>query len=248
MYLTGIYDMQWGSSEMILVNLSSLEQEYSIKFFDSNGGVVYETKRDKVKPFGSKLIELVKIRELKRQKGLVIIQCNSGIRCEFRYRADDGPLRTSVPFKEGMPPFSLEGITIFISFAMQEKNNNLYELVSRLLKALGFTVLSAKETGRADLSPSTQASDLIGQSNALLAILTKDIKSDKNGQEVFYSSQNVIDEIGQATNKPVIIIAEEKVEIPSNIQMRATYLTFSHKRMEEMLVGLTEALKKIKLI
>ena len=131
---------------------------------------------------------------------------------------------------------------------MQEKNDNLYDLVSRLLKALGFTVLSAKETGKVDLSPSSQASDLIGQSNALLAVLTKDIKSNKNGQEVFYSSQNVIDEIGQATNKPVIIIAEEKVEIPSNIQMRATYLTFSHKRMEEMLVGLTEALKKIKLI
>ncbi len=147
-----------------------------------------------------------------------------------------------------MPPFSLEGITIFISFAMQEKNNSLYDLVSRLLKALGFTVLSAKETGRADLSPSTQVSDLITESNALLAILTKDIKSSKNEKEIFYPSQNVIDEIGQATNKPVVIIAEEMVEIPSNIQMRATCLTFSRSRMEEMLVSLTEALKKIKMI
>ena len=82
MYLTGIYDMYWGHSDIILANLSSLEQEYSIKFFDSNGGIVYETKRDKVKSFGSKLIELAKIRELRRQKGLVVIQCNSGIRCE----------------------------------------------------------------------------------------------------------------------------------------------------------------------
>ncbi len=142
MYLTCIYDMSWGESEIVLVNLANSEQEYVIRFFDPNGGAVFETKTEELKPFGSKIIKLNKFDKLTKQSGLVVIDCGSGISGEHRYRGSDGPLRTTIPLKEGMPPFSVGGYTTFISFAMQEKNDGLYDLVSRMIKSLGFTVIS----------------------------------------------------------------------------------------------------------
>lgn len=246
MYLTGQYDLYWAWSEIFLVNLSDGHQEFSIEFHDANGGIIHETGKQEIKPFGSKKIKLAKTDKLLGKSGLFIIDCDIGISGEYRYRGDNGPLRAAVPLKEGLPPFSLKGSTVFISYTMQEKNKILYDLISRFIKAIGFTVVSASESGRPDVTPGTQISQLIDESNAILAVLTKDIESKDDTK--FHPSQNVIDEIGQATGKPTILIVEKGTEIPSNIQIRATWMNFDRSDYGGMLVNLIENVRKIKLI
>lgn len=245
MHLTGQYNLGWGMSEIVLVNLSGEQQTFSIKFHDANGGIVHDTGKQEIKPFGSKTIKLAGIKNLRGQSGLFIISGGIGISGEFRYRADDGPLRTAVPLKEGLPPFSLSGFTVFISYAMRKENDALYRLVSRFMKAMGFTVVSASENGRPDLPPGAQISKMIGESDALLAMLTKDTETQSTK---FQPSQNVIDEIGQAAGKPNILIVEEGTEVPSNIQTRATWIDFERNSQEEMLVNLIEKIRQMKLI
>ena len=177
--------------------------------------------------------------------GLFIINGGVGINGEYRYIPKDGPLRTAVPLKEGLPPFSLKGFTVFISYAMREENDALYRLVSRFMKAMGFTVVSASEKGRSDLPPGVQISKMIGESNALLALLTKDTKTQS---EKFQPSLNVIEEIGQAAEMPTILIVEKKTVVPSNIQTRATYIDFERNNQEVMLVNLIEKIRQMKLI
>ena len=245
MYLTGQYDLFWEGSEIFMVNMSDEQRKYSIKFHDSNGGIVHETDVQVIKPFGSEIVKLEHIKNIKRKSGLFVINSGVGISGEYRYRINEGMLRTVVPLKEGLPPFSLKGFTVFISYSMRQENDNLYSLVSRFMKAMGFTVVSASERGRPDLPPGVQISKMIDESNALLAVLTKDteIKNTK-----FQPSQNVIDEIGQATGKPTILIVEEETEIPSNIRTRATYIDFKRSNQEEMLVNLIEKIRQTKLI
>ena len=248
MHLTGQYDLAWGRSTIVLINLFNEPRVFSIKFYDVNGGIVHETSEQKIKPYGSTTIYLAKINDLRKKSGLFIIDSGVGISGEFHYVATDGPLRTAVPLKEGLPPFSLKGFTVFISYTMKEKNNTLYNLISRFMKAAGFTVVSASESGRSDVPPGTQIRKMISESNALLAILTKDMESSDGGKAKFYPSQNVVDEIGQAAEKPIILIAEEGAEISSNIQTRATYMTFRRSDLGEMLVKLIENVRKTKLI
>jgi hypothetical protein len=110
---------------------------------------------------------------------------------------------------------------------------------------MGFTVVSASENGRPDLPPGSQISKMIGESDALLAMLTKDTETQS---AKFQPSQNVVDEIGQATGKPTILIVEEGTEVPSNIQTRATYMGFERDSQGEMLVNLIEKIRQMKLI
>lgn len=248
MYLTGQYDLQWGNSEIFLVNLFNEHRTFSITFYDANGGIIHETDEQKIKPFGSQIIHLTKIKNLQKNSGLFVIDCNVGISGEYRYRADDGPLRAAVSLKEGLPPFSLKGFTVFISYTMQKKNDKLYDLISRFMKAVGFTIVSASESGRSDFPPGTQISKMIDESHALLAILTKDIASPDGENTKFYPSHNVVDEIGQAAGKPIILIVEEDSEIPSNVQTRATYMIFNRSDYDAMLVQLIENIRKTKLI
>lgn len=245
MYLTGQYDLWWGQSEIFLVNLSGEQQTFYIRFHDSNGGIVHDTGEQEIKPFGSKIVKLAEIRSIRKKSGLFIINGGVGISGEYRYRRDDGIMRTAIPLKEGLPPFSLKGFTVFISYAMRKENDALYRLVSRFMKAMGFTVVSASENGRPDLPPGAQIIRMIGESDALLAVLTKDTETQSTK---FQPSQNVIDEIGQATGKPTILIVEEETEVPSNIQTRATYISFERNSQEEMLVNLIEKIRQMKLI
>ena len=245
MHLTGQYDLCWNLSEIVLVNLSGEQQTFSIKFHDANGGIVHDTGEQEIKPFGSITVKLARIQSLRGKSGLFIINCGVGISGEYRYRADPGQLRTVVPLKEGLPPFSLKGFTVFISYAMRKENDVLYRLVSRFMNAMGFMVVSATENGRPDLPPGAQISKMIGESDALLAMLTKDTKTQSTK---FQPSQNVIDEIGQAAGKPNILIVEEGTEVPSNIQTRATYISFERNNQGEMLVNLIEKIRQMKLI
>ncbi len=246
MYLTGQYDLCWAFSEIFLANLSNEQRAFSVKFYDSGGGIVHEINKHKIHPRGSTKIQLEKISKLQKKRGLFIIDCDVGISGEYRYWGEQGGLRAVVPLKEGLPPFSLKGFTVFISYAMDEKNKTLYDLVSRFMKAMGFTVVSASENSRSDVPPGTQISQLIDESNALLAVLTKDIES-KDGMK-FHPSQNVVEEIGQATGKPTILIVEKGTEVPTNIKTRATHADFDRSDYGGMLVDLIENVRKTKLI
>ncbi len=244
MHLTGQYDLLWEQSEIFLTNMSDEQQTCSIRFYNSNGDIIHDIDALEIKPLGSKVVELGNVRNLRKKSGLFILTGGIGISGEYRYRAVDGPLRTAVPLKEGLPPFSLKGFRVFVSYAMRKENDALYRLISRFMKAMGFMVVSASESGRPDLPPGAQFSKLIGESDALLAMLTKDTKIQG---EKFQASQNVIDEIGQATGKPTILIVEDGTEVPSNIQTRATYITFERNNQDEMLVNLIEKIRQIEL-
>ena len=246
MYLTGQYNTEWSGNEIFLVNAASSKRSFQIKFFDENGGILHETEKISINPYASHRFHLGTIKYLDEggRTGLFIIWCEAGIRGQHLYRVKGSTIGTVTQLREGLPPFSTEGLTVFISYTMDKKNKSLYELLSRFVKAIGFSVISATESGLAEFSPGTQITNMIDQSNALLAILSRDIKSESDGNTVYYSSQNVIDEIGQATNKPVIMIVEEGVSVPSNIQTRATYITFSRENIEEMLVELMEKMRK----
>ena len=245
MHLTGQYDLNWGRSEIFLVNLSGEQQTFSIKFYDVNGGIVHDTGMQEIKPFGVRKVKLGDISKLQGKLGLFIINGGIGISGEYRYGTDAGHLLTVVPLKEGLPPFSLRGFTVFISYAMRKENDALYRLVSRFMKAMGFTVVSASENGRPDLPPGAQIIKMIGESDALLAMLTKDTETQSTKLQ---PSQNVVEEIGQATRKPTILIVEKGTEVPSNIQTRATYIVFERDSQEEMLVNLIEKIRQMKLI
>ena len=246
MHLTGQYDTNWAQSEIFLSNSSSRQSKTSIRFYDENGKIIHKINEFDIPSFGSIIIELQKITQLPKNKhGLFIIDCHLGIRGEFRYRADDGPLRTTSPLREGIPPFSAEGPTIFISYAMKKENDQLYDFISRTLKALGAKVLSASESGRIDLPPGIHIKDMIRESNAVVAILTQDIKSEEEGKSIHHPSHNVTDEIGQSSEKPVLLLVEENVRVPSNLQTRGTYLTFSRYDQGEVIVKLIEAIRKM---
>ena len=102
MYLTGQYDLEWESSEVFLANASNERLTFSIRFHDSNGGIVSESTGLEIKPFGSVIIKMAEIAKLRRKSGLFIIDGSVGISGEYRYRADDGQLRAIVPLKEGL--------------------------------------------------------------------------------------------------------------------------------------------------
>ena len=103
MYLTGQFDLHWVHSEIFLANFSSEGRLFSIRFHDSNGGAVHDIGKQEIKPFGVKTIKLRSIASLHGKSGLFIINCGVGISGEYRYRATDGPLRMSIPLKEGLP-------------------------------------------------------------------------------------------------------------------------------------------------
>lgn len=245
MHLTGQYDATWGKSEIFLSNSSSKQAKASIRFYDKNGAILHKSDDFEITAFGSMLIVLEKIKQLQKNYGLFIIDCDVGVKGEYRYRADDGPLRTTSPLHEGLPPFSAEGPTIFISYAMRSENDELYNLTSRTLKALGSKVLSASETGRTDVPPGIHIKDMIKESNALIAILTQDIQSQDDGKTIYHPSHNVTDEIGQASEKPVLMLVENDVIVPSNLQTRATYITFSRYNTGETIVTLVENILKM---
>lgn len=225
-------------------NTSSEPKSFSVKFFDKSGSVIYELPLTEINPFGLHIVELQKLPQLKGQKGLFIIQSSYGIKGEQYVHSIDGkPLRTVKILDEGLPPFSSKNLSIFISYTMTDKNNDLYRIISRFVKAMGFTVLSATESKKLELPPGTQISNMISSSDAIIAILTKDTESKRDNKTIYLSNPNVTDEIGQGRNLIPIILVEDGIEVPSNIQTRYTYTKFSRNNLAEMLITLMENMK-----
>ena len=243
MYFNGSYHMDWDNN-LHMRNTSAEPRSFSMEFYDENGSKILDVPPIEINPTGLHIVEFRKFRQLKNQKGLFIIWANSGIRGEQYVHAHDGsPLRTVKTLDEGLPPFNSKGLSIFISYAMKNENVDLYDLISRFVKAIGFTVLSAKESGRLELPPGTQISDMILESHAMIAVLTKDTESKRDDKIIYQPSLNVIDEIGQGSDLPTIILVEDGTEVPSNIQTRSTYITFSRENLSEMLITLMENMK-----
>lgn len=84
---------------------------------------------------------------------------------------------------------------------------------------------------------------MISRSDAIIAILTKDAESKRDNKTIHLSNPNVTDEIGQGRDLVPIILVEDGVEVPSNIQTRYTYTKFSRNNLAEMLLTLMESLK-----
>lgn len=245
MHLTSFYDMEFEDSKIYLNNFASKNSKYMITFYDKNGEKIYETQQLELPAHGSNIVELNTIQKIKKKSGLFIIKCDLGIRGEIFHKDSSVGTKSTSVLIEGLPPFSTEGITIFISYKMKNENKELYEIISRFLKLLGFSILSASESGRSDLPPGMQIRDMIKVSDVLLAILTRDITEQSDKGLIYYPSHNVMDEIGQASDKTVLVLAEDGVDVASNITTRATYSTFWSYKKEEMLVSLLENLKRL---
>ena len=139
MYFNGSYDTAW-ISHLRMRNTSNEPKSFSIKFFDTNGSTIHELPSTEIKPFGLHIVKLQKFSQLEEQKGLFIIRASYGIKGEQYVHSNTGaPLRTVKVLDEGLPPFSSKNLSIFISYTMTDKNSDLYSLISRFVKALGFT-------------------------------------------------------------------------------------------------------------
>ena len=149
---------------------------------------------------------------------------------------------------KGLPHLESEKLTFFISYRMIEQNIGLYQLVSNFIKSFGFMVVSASESGRPDLSPALMIKDKIRESDVLVAILTKDIQSETSDKKIYYPSGNVVEEIGEAADKKIIILTEYDVVVPSNISQQKTYIQFNRSDASGMLVRLVKYMKEIDLI
>lgn len=248
MHLTSFYDMAFNASKIYLNNFSNKNSKYTITFYDNNGKKIHETKQSEVQSHGSARIELGKIPEIKKKSGLFIIKCDMGMRGEIFHKEYGGGTKSTSVLIQGLPPFATEGITIFISYSMKEENKELYELISKFLKLLGFSVLSANESGRSDLPPGMQIREMIKQSDALLAILTRDILERSDNGTIYHASPNVMEEIGQASDKTILVLRQDGVSVASNIQTSGTYTTFSIDKKEVMLIQLLENLKRLVLL
>lgn len=248
MYLTSFYDMDFTASKIYLNNFSNKNSKFTITFYDKKGQKIHETKQSEISSHGSLIIELSEIPQIRKQNGLFIIKCDMGMRGEIFHKEHGAGTKSTSILIQGLPPFSTEGITIFISYRMNEENKEIYELISKFLKLLGFSVLSAKESGRSDLPPGMQIKDMIKECDALLAILTRDIPEKSENGIIYHPSQNVIEEIGQASDKTKLILAQDGVNVGSNIQTTSTYTTFSIDKKEEMLLNLLMNLKNLVLL
>lgn len=149
---------------------------------------------------------------------------------------------------QSIPQLESEKLTFFISYRMIAANDVLYQTVSRFIKSFGFIVVSASESGRPDLSPALLIKDKIKESDVLLAILTKDFLSQSSGEKIYQPSNNVTEELGEAADKKIIILAESEVTVPSNISQQRTYITFDKTDPAGMLINLVKYMKKIDLI
>ena len=146
--------IQIGTTIFICVTLPTEPRSFNMEFYDENGSKILNLPPIEINPTGLHIVKFQKFRQLKNQKGLFIIWADSGIRGEQYVHAYDGvPLRTVKTLDEGLPPFNSKGLSIFISYAMRNENADLYDLISRFVKATGFTVLSAKESGRLEFPP-----------------------------------------------------------------------------------------------
>ena len=146
-----------------------------------------------------------------------------------------------------VPHLESEKLTFFISYRMVQENNDLYQLMSDFIRSFGFTVVSASESGRPDLSPALMIKDKIRGSDILLAILTMDVVSEASGKKIYFPSGNVIEEIGEAADKKIIILTEDGVTVPSNISQQKTYIPFNRSNPAGMLLGLVKYMKQIDL-
>lgn len=245
MRLSGQYDTYYPDCEIFFANTSEKPSDLEITFYDEKGGITHKNEKMTIPTHGTLVLYLSKIKELKpNTKGLFLIQCEPGIRGEYRHRNDQKVIRGIIPLTEPKTPFLAEGHTIFISYTMRKKNEEFYNLISRFVKALGFKVLSASESGKPDLPPGIQIRDMIKLSDSLVALLTKDDEITSEGKKIFRPSPNVIDEIGQASDKTVIMLVETDTEIPSNLETRATYVSFTRENTGILLADLSETFRK----
>lgn len=245
MRLSGQYDKYYPDCEIFFANTSEKPSNLNIIFYDEKGAIAHKTEKMTVSSHGTLVVYMSKISELKSNtKGLFLIQCEPGIRGEYRHRNDNKVIRGIIPLTEPKTPFLAEGHTIFISYTMRKENDDLYNLISRFVKSLGFKILSASESGKPDIPPGIQIRDMIKLSDSLVALLTKDDEITSQGKKIFRPSPNVIDEIGQASDKTVIMLVESDTEIPSNLETRATYVSFTKGNTGKLLVDLAETLRK----
>ena len=139
--------------------------------------------------------------------------------------------------------------SIFISYADDEKNRPLVEiLLRRFLTELGFRVYTFKDA-RSDNILQKEISRLIDECSGFLAFLTKDIEEDSVAN--WHPRGNIPSEIATALalHHNVIIYHERGVSIPSNTKSYyCRPFVNNPNSYGELLIDLVKALKNQNLL
>ena len=135
--------------------------------------------------------------------------------------------------------------SVFLSYSMRKKNTAIRDSLIDFMTTLGLKVYYAPNSLRTDAPPGNQIAELIRMSDKVVALFTRDEELEKGKWRV---RPNVVEEAGEGVAKHPIILAEEGVEVPSNIQTRQTYIPFERKDLPTMMIDLLKALKESGLI
>jgi hypothetical protein len=130
---------------------------------------------------------------------------------------------------------------VFLSYSMREENTLILSLLVDFMTELGLEVYYAPKSLKTDSPPGSQIAGLIKASVTVIALLTRD---EPIGNGKWRVRPNVIEETGEGALKHPIVLAEENVEVPSNIETRQTYVPFSRDNLPKMMIDLLAALKK----
>lgn len=135
--------------------------------------------------------------------------------------------------------------SVFLSYSMGEENITIRDSLIDFMITLGLNVLYAPHSLGTNAPPGEQIAKLIRMSDTVVALFTRDEKIEKGRWRV---RPNVVEEAGEGVKKHPIILVEEGVEVPSNIQTRQTYVPFARKDLPKMMIDLLKALKESGLI
>ena len=143
-----------------------------------------------------------------------------------------------------LPEKKIRERSIFVSYADNEKNDDLIErLIRQFLTELDFDVYTFRNA-RSDVYLQAEIDRLIDECPCFLAFLTKDIKEE--GRERWHPKGNIPSEIARALSRDhnVILYYEGGVSIPSNTNSYYCHpFENDPKKYAELFIDLIKALR-----
>lgn len=188
--------------------------------------------------------------------------CSTGLTAKFaeaeRLKIEAGELRkllaakdvelakikTSGPVALTSKVKPIVGPRVYVSYAVGSEVEKLVERkVRRLLETLGMSVITSKK----DPSVSQDLPAAVKNSDVVVALLTKDVKREEDGEVEWNPTHYVVDDVKAATGKRVILAAEQGVEYPAEIRQGATVLEFRKEDPADFVVSLTATFLRMEL-
>lgn len=147
--------------------------------------------------------------------------------------------RTPPALTQGKP---IAGPRVYISYALGSEVEKVVEgKVKRLLETLGMSVVTSKKDPNVaqDLSAAVKTSDIV------VAVLTKDIRREHDGEVTWSPTHYVVEDVKAAAGGKVVLAAEQGVEYPTEPIQSTSAFEFRKDDPAELVVALTSTLVRL---